>query len=109
MGVRKKPENIRKSIEKNLTDQLKAKGANNDLYADMVQDYLVLWDLKEKLKADVKAYGLRCHYETATGSVERDNPSAKQIPVVNREMRALLRDLGLTIEDINGGGGYLDL
>lgn len=110
MGAKKKPENLRKSIEKNLRDQLVKRGADLDVYQDLVTDYMTLWDLKEQLKADVQDNGLRCSYATATGSVERDNPSAKQLPVVNREMRAILRDLGLTTEDVGGGGGgYVSL
>ncbi len=108
--AKKKPETIRKEIEKNLLEQLVMRDADLELYRDMVQDYMTLWDLKEQLKQDVRDKGLRCEYATSTGSVERDNPSAKQLPVVNREMRAIIRDLGLTIEDVgSGGGGYVAL
>ena len=108
--AKKKPETIRKEIEKNLRAQLVERGADLQVYQDLVTDYMTLWDLKEQLKEDVRENGLRCEYATATGTVERDNPSAKQLPVVNREMRAILRDLGLTVEDVGGGGGsYVDL
>ena len=111
--AKKNPENTRKKIEKDLREQVKARGADIELYRDLIQDYLSLWDLKESLKQDIIDNGLRCEYSTATGTVERDNPSAKQLPIVNRQMLATLRELGIStgeiLNDGSGGGKYVAL
>ena len=39
------------------------------------------------------------------GSVMKENPSPKQLPIVNRQMLALLSQLGISADTVNGGGG----
>lgn len=45
---------IRKRIEKDLMNQLKANGLVVNYHKDLVQDYLSLWDLKNKLFDDIQ-------------------------------------------------------
>lgn len=99
--AQKKRETVRKGIRKNLIEQLKAKGADLTLYEDMIDDYMRLWDLKELLIKDIAANGLTKMY----GSVMKENPSPKQLPIVNRQMLALLQQLGISADNVSGGGG----
>ena len=85
----------RKEIRKSLVEQLKNKGADIALFADQVDDYMQLWDLKEMLIEDIKETGLR----TSDG---KDNTSPKQLPIVNRQMLSLLKTLGVTTDNIVG-------
>ena len=39
-----KRENLRKAVRKSLAEQLKAKGADIDLYKDQINDYMMMWD-----------------------------------------------------------------
>jgi len=92
---------VRKEIRDNLLSQLKLKSADLTLYEDMVDDYMRLWDLKELLIEDIAEHGLTKMY----GSVMKENPSPKQLPIVNRQMLALLSQLGISADTVNGGGG----
>ena len=108
--AQKKRETVRKEIRKNLIEQLEAKSAGLTLFEDLVDDYLELWDLKEALKQDIKDHGLVRTYETEKGFTEKENPAPKQLPIVNRQMLALLQQLGISADNVSGGGvGYPEL
>ena len=107
-----KRENLRKAVRKSLVEQLKAKGADIDLYKDQVNDYMMMWDLKEKLKDDIEENGLRMKYKAANGGGgEKDNPSVKQIPLINKQMLMLLKQLDISTDKVvkEGGGDSDDL
>jgi hypothetical protein len=93
--------NKRDKIEASLHEQLAAKGADIELFDDMISDYMRLWDLKEKLVSDIEAYGLTKCYKTATGTgAEKDNPSVKILPNVNKQMLMLLKQLGIKTDGV---------
>ena len=96
-----KRENLRKKIRKSLMDQLKNKGADIALYADLVEDYMSLWDLKEMLVTDIKETGLR------TPDL-KDSSSPKQLPIVNRQMLAMLKTMKLSTDEIISSGSDSD-
>ena len=99
MGVLKR-ETLRQRIKKSLEDQLKAKGADIELFKNQVNDYMTMWDLKEQLKDDIAENGLRLMYKTANGGeVEKDNPSVKQIPLINKQMLMLLKQLEISTDN----------
>lgn len=107
-----KRENLRKAVRKSLAEQLKAKGADIDLYKDQINDYMMMWDLKERLKDDIEENGLRMKYRVANGgSAEKDNPSVKQIPLINKQMLMLLKQLDISTDRVvkEGGDGSDDL
>ena len=85
----------RKEIKKSLIGQLRSRGSDIALFADQVDDYMQLWDLKEMLIEDIRETGLR----TEDG---KDNTSPKQLPIVNRQMLSLLKTLGVTTDNIVG-------
>ena len=96
-----KKETKRKRIRKSLIQQLTAKGADIDLYYDQIEDYMSLWDLKEQLKEDIEENGLRLMYQAANGSdVEKDNPSVKQLPGVNKQMLMILKQLDVSTDKV---------
>ena len=104
--AKKKRETIRKEIQNSLKKQLQAKGADIDLFNDQIQDYMMLWDLKEKLKDDIIENGLRLNYSTANGGkVEKDNPSVKQLPMINKQMLMLLKQLDISTDKVIKDGG----
>ncbi len=87
-----KPETIRKRVEKSLKQQLVSKGADVEIFKNMIDDYMRLWDLKEMYFQDVKENGLRVD--------GKENTSPKQIPIVNRQMLAILKQLDITTENV---------
>ena len=107
--AKKKRETLRKEVEKSLKEQLSARGADIDLFMDQINDYMTMWDLKEMLKDDIKENGLRLEYSTANGgSAEKDNPSVKQIPLINKQMLMLLKQLDISTDKVVKDGVDLD-
>lgn len=101
-----KRETIRKKVKKSLQEQLKAKGADIELFNDQINDYMSMWDLKERLKDDIEKNGLRLDYTTANGGkAEKDNPSVKQMPLVNKQMLMLLKQMDISTEKVVKDGG----
>ena len=92
----KKRSTVRKEVKKTLLEQLKNKGADVALFMDQIEDYMAMWDLKEQLIEDIRKYGIR----TPDG---KDNTSAKQLPIVNRQMLALLKILKIDTEGVING------
>ena len=105
-----KPETIRKRVKDSLIEQLKSKGADVDIFTDQINDYMAMWDLKESLKADIEKNGLRMMYKTANGGkAEKDNPSVKQLPAVNKQMLMLLKQMEISTDNaVRKGGGKGD-
>ncbi len=91
--AKKKRSTIRKEVRKSLVEQLKRKGADIELFTDLVDDYMEMWDLKEMLIADIRYTGLR----TSDG---KDNASPKQLPIINRQMLSLLKTLQIAPDDV---------
>ena len=92
-----KPKTIRKRVEKSLRQQLVSKGADVEIFKNLIDDYMGLWDLKEMYFEDVKENGLRVD--------GKENTSPKQIPIVNRQMLAILKQLDITTENVVGEDG----
>lgn len=109
MGVKKR-ETVRKEVKKSLLDQLKAKGADVEVFMDQVNDYMSMWDLKENLKDDIAENGLRLYYAASNGGrVEKDNPSVKQLPAVNKQMLMLLKQMDISTDKaVKDGGDSVD-
>ena len=87
-----KPETIRKRVEKSLKQQLVSKGADVEIFKNLIDDYMGLWDLKEMYFQDIKENGLRVD--------GKENTSPKQTPIVNRQMLAILKQLDITTENV---------
>ena len=101
-----KPETIRARVKTSLIEQLRAKGADIDIFTDQINDYMTMWDLKESLKADIEKNGLRMMYRTANGgTAEKDNPSVKQLPAVNKQMLMLLKQMEISTDNAVRKGG----
>lgn len=104
-----KRETLRKRIKKSLEKQLAAKGADIDMFNDQINDYMTMWDLKEQLKDDIKEHGLRMKYLTANGGyAEKDNPSVKQLPLINKQMLMLLKQLDISTDKVVKDGEDAD-
>lgn len=92
-----------------MEKQLEAKDADIDMFNDQINDYMTMWDLKEKLKDDIEEHGLRMKYLTANGGyAEKDNPSVKQLPLINKQMLMLLKQLDISTEKVVKDGEDAD-
>ena len=94
----------RNKIEKSLMRQLIAIGANVDHYADLISDYMGLWDIKTKLLEDIDERGVTFVDRSSTGvPMMKNNPSTKELVMVNKQMLSLLKELGLSTETAGAG------
>ncbi len=101
----------KQAIKEDLQKQLMAQGKYGKHFDDMIEDYLYLVELKEKLKADINDKGIR--YKTTGGNgftTYKPNESCERILKTNAEMLKILQDLDLKSPDeIDNGDGEDDL
>ena len=100
----------KKEVKQSLLDQLKVKGATAAYFTDMVNDYMSLWNMKKLLAQDIEERGVRFKDQYSSGKTGwKNNPSNKEMIMVNKQMLSLLKDLGLNepVEDDSGDGSEL--
>lgn len=90
----------RADILKSLKEQLEKKQANIAAFADLLDDYMALYDIKKKLKADIKKRGVSYECLSASGksTIIKQNQSVKDLVAVNKQMLMILDKMGLTTE-----------
>lgn len=85
-----------KKIKQSLVDQLKAKGADTEYMVDQINDYCYLLKMKENLQKDIDEAGVVFTDMSSVGvPMRKNNPSTKELLNVNKQMLAILKDLGL--------------
>lgn len=86
----------KQDVKDSLLKQLKEKGKNTDYYLDLVDDYMSYWDLKKRLKNDIKKKGVRYVSTNGNGKdVEKANESITNLHKTTQVMLKILQDLGL--------------
>lgn len=101
--AKKKRETVRKEVRQSLIEQLRAKSADVALYTDQIEDYMTMWDLKCKYADEIKR-------ESSAVVCDKDFMPAKQFPIVNRQMLAVLKQMGISPDSITkSGDDYGDL
>lgn len=93
----RKPSKTR--VKNSLIEQLTQMGANIPFFEDLVEDYMCLWDVKNGLQKDIKERGVT-YIDVSSVGVEmmKNNPSTKELTMVNRQMLSILEKLGLSTD-----------
>lgn len=93
---------VRKTqIKQDLIDQLERQGIYGQHYLDLVNDYMALWDIKNKLIQDIKKRGVAIKWETYNKDGEvvqsgyKKNESIAELNKTNAQMLKILSELGL--------------
>ena len=95
----KKPN--RENIKKSLLVQLKSIGASLNHYEDLISDYMGMWDVKQALSKDIKTRGVTYKDFSSVGvEMQKNNPSVKELVMVNKQMLSLLKELGLSTDKV---------
>lgn len=90
-------------IKQSLLKQLENLGANTEHYIDLIDDYMGLWEVKTALLKDIKSRGVTFIDVSSTGvKMQKNNPSVKELVLVNKQMLSLLKELSLTVNNIGG-------
>ena len=96
---------LKKDIENSMKMTLAESGHDQEVYTDLVNDYMRLWTIKNKLLADITKRGVVYKDKSSTGvEMMKNNPSTKELLLVNRQMLQILEKLGLTDLEIMHGG-----
>ena len=88
-------------IKKDLVDQLERNGVYGKHYLDLVEDYMSLWEIKNKLIKDIKERGVSTKWETYNKDGEvvqsgyKKNESIAELNKTNAQMLKILNELGL--------------
>lgn len=99
----------RETVYNSLIEQLKLHGANIDVFISQVDDYMKLWDIKEKLAEDIKTRGVVYSDVSSVGvEMQKNNPSTKEIVNISRQMLAILKQLNLSIDNVITAGDIED-
>jgi phage terminase small subunit len=96
--VAKKPKKA--EIKDDLLRQLEENGTYGSQYVDLVEDYMALWDLKNKLIKDIRTRGAMIEWEN--GEYQKGvkkNDAVVELPKINKQMLMLLKELGLRAVD----------
>jgi phage terminase small subunit len=83
-------------IKKDLLDQLEEKGIYGNMYLDMINDYMALWEIKNALIKDIKKRGVSVEWVNgASQHGFKKNDSIAELNKTNAQMLRLLNELGL--------------
>ena len=83
-------------IKQDLLDQLERNGIYGQHYIDLVNDYMALWEVKNKLIKDIKEKGVQIKYQNGENQWGyKKNDSVRELTNVNNQMLRLLDSLGL--------------
>ena len=94
-------------IENSLLEQLALLGAMKEHYIDLIRDYMGMWKVKTELLKDIKKRGVTYEDLSSSGvKMQKNNPSVKDLVMINKQMLSLLKELGLSTA--NTGSGEAD-
>lgn len=83
-------------IKKDLIDQLDRNGVYGKYYLDLVNDYMAMWEIKNKLIKDIKERGVSVYWCNGGGQEGyKKNDSIAELNKTNAQMLKILNELGL--------------
>lgn len=89
------------AIRQDLRDQLLEQNRFGKQFEDMIEDYIYLVKLKEKLQEDIDKKGIRYTVQTGNGfKQKKPNESVVNILKVNNQMLKILQDLDLKAPEL---------
>lgn len=93
---------LRKKIESAINKQLKEKDRHKYAhYKDLVNDYMKLWDYKNMLQDDIEKRGVSVYWQNSeTQYGYKKNDSISELIKVNKQMLAILYELGIRAADV---------
>ncbi|HDR7981282.1 TPA: P27 family phage terminase small subunit [Bacillus cereus] len=83
-------------IKQDLLQQLENGGLNGMHYVDLVDDYMTMFDVKNKLAREMKRNGPMIEWQNSDSQKGvKANPATKEFRETNKRMTELLKVLGL--------------
>lgn len=86
----------RSEIKKDMLDQLERNGVYGCQFTDLVDDYMSMWDIKNKLLKDIRKRKIDIKWDNGGGqSGVKKNDSLTHLYKINAEMSSIRKELGL--------------
>lgn len=82
-------------IKEDLLQQLSINETEEKRYIDLVEDYMALWDIKNRLIQDIKERGVSVEWNNGKQTGRKKNDSVADLVKVNNQMLKILSELGL--------------
>lgn len=82
-------------IKEDLLQQLSINDTEEKRYVDLVEDYMALWDIKNRLIQDIKERGVSVEWNNGKQTGRKKNDSVADLVKVNNQMLKILSELGL--------------
>lgn len=90
-----------KNIRESLIKQLENKNANVEHFLDLIDEYIWFFEQEKAMQKDVKINGRSYKAKSASGySVEKENPAVKNALMYSKQKLAILKELGLTTDNV---------
>ena len=95
------------SRRKRTPEEIARKSKVRELMQELdINDMSDINALFKEFVGDILENGLRMMYQTANGGkAEKDNPSVKQLPAVNKQMLMLLKQMNISTDKAVKEGG----
>lgn len=104
--IENKIKDKKNEIGEDLREQLLSQNKFGKHFEDMIEDYLYFFELKERLKYDIKLNGIRYPSTGGNGfTTFKANESVERLQKTNGQMLKILQDLELKAPDEGGGEG----
>ena len=92
-------------IKNDLLNQLERNGVFGRHYLDLIEDYMALWEIKNKLIRDIKKRGVSVYWCNGGGQEGfKKNDSIAELNKTNAQMLKILNELGLKAGSGEPGG-----
>ncbi|EPY2274459.1 P27 family phage terminase small subunit [Clostridium sporogenes] len=86
---------LAKEIKEDLLNQLKENETYGKHYEDLVNDYMALWDIKNRLIEDIKERGVSIEWNNGKQAGKKKNDSIPELNKTSAQMLKILSELGL--------------
>jgi hypothetical protein len=82
-------------IRSDLLKQLEDNETYGKHYVDLIEDYMALWDIKNRLIKDIKERGVSVEWNNGKQKGMKKNDSIPELNKTNAQMLKILSELGL--------------
>lgn len=90
-------------VKESLVKQLENKKAKTDYFLSLIDDYIWYFIEEKEMQDDVKIRGRRYKAKSASGfMMMKENESIKNAVTFNKQKLAILKQLGLTSDNVVG-------
>lgn len=94
-GVQELGNNLFDEIRSDLLKQLETNGTYGKHYEDLINDYMSMWNIKNRLIEDIRERGVSIEWNNGKQFGMKKNDSISELNKTNAQMLKILSELGL--------------